>query len=161
MSRSKRQYVWWEHDTYIMVPQVLVPVLYLVLLLHVQKNAQHRTTQHRNTNGEIRHRTIYAALHCWAVYSRADLSWGCIVIQQRINSMYKQIISTGTWDDPANVTDMHKLIRVPQSTQHGKAAKHVNAALLRAVALRWGAGRCGADEPSPYLSWWNFVPQLM
>ena len=71
------------------------------------------------------------------------------MIQQR--SMYKFIISTGTWDDTANVTGMYRLIKVPQSTQHGKAAKHVNAALLRAMALRWGAG-LGADEPSPDLS---------
>ena len=31
------------------------------------------------------------------------------------------------------------------------------ASLLWAIALRWGAGRCGAHEPSPDLSWWNFV----
>ena len=73
------------------------------------------------------------------------------MIQQRSMYWYKHIISTGTWDDTANVTGMYKLT---QSTLHGKAAKHnvINAALQRAVALRWGAGRCGADEPSPDLS---------
>ena len=72
------------------------------------------------------------------------------MIQQR--SMYKVIESTGTWDDTANVTGTYKLIKVPQSTQHGKAAKHLNDALQRAIALRWGAGRSGADEPSPDIS---------
>ena len=57
------------------------------------------------------------------------------VIQQR--SMYKLINSTGTRYDTANVTGMYKLVKVPQSTQHGQARQSGEphgAALCRAIA---------------------------
>ena len=53
----------------------------------------------------------------------ADLSWGCVVIQQRI--MYKVPVRGIILR--MNVTGRYELLKAPQSTQHGKAAKHVKA----------------------------------
>ena len=46
-----------------------------------------------------------------------------------------------------NVTGMYELIKVPQSTQHGKVAKHVKVqrcALLSKLELQGIAGHCTA-----------------
>ena len=82
------------------------------------------------------------------------------------------INGTGTWYDTSNITGMYENYskKVQQSTQHGKArqsttlrsaelelqgiAGHCTALLCGElyIALRWGAARRGADEPSPDLS---------
>ena len=56
--------------------------------------AQHDTAPQRMARQRtVRLRTALrcATLRCWAIYSRTDLSWACIVIQQRstCDGMYK------------------------------------------------------------------------
>ena len=125
----------------------LVSVSYLVLLLAAcskERTAPHDTTPQNQGQGTAPH---YAALHCWAIYNRADLSWGCVVIQQR--SRYKLIgllVPVRGMILRMNVTGMYELIKVPQSTQHGQSSKARQSTALRSAKLELQgiAGHCTA-----------------
>ena len=140
----------------------LVPSSYLVLLLYAQKNAQRRTTQHRKTKGKTRHRTM---LRCTAELYIAGLTGaGCALWSHNVLCTNLLIVPVRGMILRMNVTGVYELIKVPQSTQHGKAAKHVEA--QRCAPLSWSCRasqgtarrcvaasystavrRCGADEP--------------
>ena len=60
-------------------------VLLYPVLLYVRKKAHSAARHSTAVKGTAPHRTAPhgATLRCWAIYSRTDLSWACIVIQQR------------------------------------------------------------------------------
>ena len=93
----------------------LVPVSYLVLLLlYVQKNEQRRTTQHRKTKGNTRHRTM---LRCTAELYIAGL--------------------TGTWDDTANECYWHARTTNKSAVKHAarQSSKARQSTALRSAKL--------------------------
>ena len=74
-------------------------VLYPVLL-YVRKKAHSAARHSTAAKGTAPHRAAPhgATLRCWAIYSRTDLSWACIVILQRSTRWYVQTwCSTGMY----------------------------------------------------------------
>ena len=110
-------------------------------------NRTHSAARHNTAKRRARHGTALccAALLSYIDYSRADRSWGCVVIQQR--SMYKLINSTGTWDDTANACYWH--VRTNKSTaKHAarQSSKARQSTQLRSAKLELQgiAGHCTA-----------------
>ena len=108
----------------------LVSVSYLVLQLLIvtaavgskYRTAPHDTAPQNEGQGTAPH---FAALRCRAIYSRAELSWGCIVCDP-ITASYVQtwysINSTGTWYDTSNITGMYELVK--EYSKARSMAKH-------------------------------------
>ena len=155
MSRSERQYV--RHlrggggmgtergqssekskktgtqNTYLYINLVSVPYLVLQLLLVTaavcskEHTAPHDTAPQNEGQGTAPH---CAALRCRAIYSRAELSWGCIVCDP-ITTSYVQtwcsINSTGTMYDTSNIMGMYELVKkyskARSMAKHGKAQR--------------------------------------
>ena len=149
-------------NTYINLASVSHLVLQLLFLVTAavrskERTAPHDTAPQNEGQGTAPH---CAALRCRAIYSSAELSWGCSVCDP-ITTSYVQtwcgINSTGTWYDTSNITGMYELVKkyskARNMAKHGKAQR---CALLSQScrASQGTARRCVAVSYSAAVGCW-------